>query len=131
MQKAERRGFQVVSLPAIDVERRLRRPQVGAEAPFLQEKMSLGLLYYYTKGNHNLMASYNLKPIRWFNFGVNYTFLGPARTFGLYIEFIPKKVVGLFAGANVASFKTNSWGIPIKNLTESACFGLNVVFGGR
>ena len=104
---------------------------VGAEAPFLHEMMSLGLLYYYTKGCHNLMASYNLKPIRWFNFGVNYTFLGPARTFGLYIEFIPKKVVGIFAGANVASFKTNSWGIPIKNLTESACFGINVVFGGK
>ena len=104
---------------------------VGAEAPFLREKMSLGLLYYYTMGKHNLMASYNLKPIRWFNFGVNYTFLGPARTFGLYIEFIPKKVVGLFAGANVASFKTNSWGIPIKNITERACIGLNVVFGSR
>lgn len=103
----------------------------GVEAPFLDEMMSVGLLYYYTKGFSNVMASYNLSPIRWFNLGVNYTFLGPARTFGLYLEFIPKKVVGLFAGFNLATFKTNSAGIGIKNMTESACLGLNVVFGGE
>ena len=109
------------------------RPSIyaGVEAPFLNQMMSLGVLYYYAQGFHNILASYNLTPVRWFNFNVNYTFVGPARNLGLYAEFIPKKAVGVFFGINKASLKTNSAGLGIGNLSESACFGINVVFGGK
>ena len=103
----------------------------GVEAPFLNEMMSLGVLYYYAQGYHNIMASYNLTPVRWFNFGLNYTFVGPARTYGFYAEFIPKMPVGFFIGMEKASLKTNSKGLGIKNLTETVCLGLNVAFGGK
>ncbi len=103
----------------------------GVEAPFLGEKMSLGLLYWNTRGRSNVMASYNLSPVRWFNLGLNCTFVGPALSYGFYAEFIPKKSVGLFFGMDTASLKTNSKGIAVNNLTQSACFGLNIVFGGK
>lgn len=103
----------------------------GVEAPFLNEMMSLGVLYYFSQGFHNLMASYNLTPVRWFNFNLNYTFVGPARTFGLYAEFIPKMPIGFFIGMEKASFKTNSTFLGVRNLTETVCLGINVAFGGK
>ena len=103
----------------------------GVEVPFLREMMSVGLLYYRAAGFDNLMVSYNVSPVRWLNLNVNGCFLGAADTFGCYAEFIPKKWVGVFFGIEKASLRTNSQHIPIENFTESACLGVNVVFGGK
>ena len=103
----------------------------GLEVPFLDEMMSVGALYYRVAGFDHVMASYNLSPFRWLNLSVNGTFLGARNTYGFYAEFIPKKWVGVFFGMEKASLKTNKQHIPIDNFTESACLGVNVVFGGK
>lgn len=102
---------------------------VGASASFLQDKANAGLLYYHTVGHDNLMVSCGISPLEWLNFGVNWTFLGPASRFGFYGEFIPKKYVGLFFGMERASWRHNSSYVPIGNFTDSFAFGLNVLFG--
>lgn len=67
---------------------------VGVEAPVLNNLMSVGLLYsgrighFYTR--HELTASYNLTPCKWFSLGVNYSFLNTANTIGWILEFTPK-----------------------------------------
>lgn len=103
----------------------------GVEVPFLHEMMSVGLLYYRSMGFDNLMVSYNISPVNWLNLNVNGCFLGAADTYGCYAEFIPKKWVGVFFGLEKASLKTNPQHIPIDNFTESACLGVNIVFGGK
>ena len=103
----------------------------GVEVPFLREMMSVGVLYYRAMGFDHVMASYNVSPVSWLNIGINGTFLGAANTYGCYAEFIPKKWVGVFFGLEKASLKTNPQHIPIENFTESACLGVNIVFGGK
>ena len=100
----------------------------GIEVPFLNEKVSAGLLYYRAMGFNNLMVSANVTPVRWLNVGLNGTFLGTRNTYGFYAEFIPKKWVGVFFGLNKATLKTNKQHLPIENFTESGCLGINVVF---
>lgn len=115
-------GYDCVLTPSI---------YAGLEIPFLQERMSVGVLYYQASGFKHVMASYNLSPLRWLNLSLNGTFLGARNTYGFYAEFIPKKWVGVFFGMEKASLKTNKQHIPIDNFTESACLGVNIVFGGK
>lgn len=67
---------------------------LGLEVPFLKKTMSLGLLYSarvshsYTR--HELTASYNLKPCKWFGLGLNYSFLNTTKTAGFILELTPR-----------------------------------------
>ena len=106
--------------------------RAGLEVPFLQEMMSVGMLYTHYAGPFlqydNLTASCNLTPLHWLNLGVHYTFLGPANRLGFYAEFTPNKIAGFFFGLERATFKTNRQHLAISNFTGSSCFGVNVVF---
>ena len=75
---------------------------VGVEAPFLYQRMSVGLLYsgrfshsYY---RNELTASLNITPAKWFALGVNYSFLNTAKTIGGILEFTPKAGLNFFLG---------------------------------
>lgn len=75
---------------------------LGAELPFLWDKMSAGLLYsgrfshsYY---RNELTASLNITPVKWFALGLSYSFLNTAETVGGIIEFTPKKGTGFYLG---------------------------------
>lgn len=67
---------------------------VGLEVPFLKKTMSVGLLYSAKKSyrytRHDLMASYNLTPCKWFALGVNYSFLNTDKCLGCILELTPK-----------------------------------------
>ena len=102
---------------------------VGATAHLWQNKANVGLLYYHTARHSNLMLAGGISPLEWLNLGVNWTFLGPANRLGFYIELIPKKYVGLFLDMQLASLRSNSDHIPIRNFTGSLSLGLNVLFG--
>lgn len=122
----------ISSAPADSYESPVRPSfYAGVEVPFLNEMISVGALYYRTAGFNHLMASLNLSPLYWLNLSVNGTFLGPVNSYGCYAEIIPKNGLGLFFGLNAASLKTSRHHIPINNFSESACLGLNVVFGGK
>lgn len=103
----------------------------GAEVPFLHEMMSVGLLYYNVDKASYLMASLNVTPLEWLDFGLNYTFLGPAKTWGFYAEFIPRRYVSAFVGMDMRSFeslRTNGSHIPIHPFATSFCLGLSYLF---
>lgn len=101
----------------------------GAEVPFLHNLLHAGVLYYYTVGRSNLMASLGATPFDWLNLGFNWTFLGPASRFGFYAEFIPRKYVGVFFGMERASLKRNNVHLGVGNFTDSFAFGVNILFG--
>lgn len=75
---------------------------LGVEYPFLKEKMSIGLLYSsrlsHSYARHELTASYNLKPCKWFALGLNYSFLNTQRTMGAMLELTPKAGPTLYFG---------------------------------
>lgn len=70
------------------------RLYAGVEVPFLWNTMSVGLLYSarfsHSYARHELTASYNLKPCKWFGLGLNWSFLNTMQTLGWIIEFTPK-----------------------------------------
>lgn len=98
----------------------------GIEVPFLNERLSAGLLYSYNLYKSHLTLAFNTSPLEWLNLSANYTF-GPSNTFGFYAEYIPAKYVGIFLGFEKASWKTNKHLLGIHDFTESLCFGLNVL----
>ena len=78
------------------------RLYAGVELPFLKRTMSVGLLYSarfsHSYARHELTASYNLTPCKWFALGLNYSFLNTTRSMGAMLEFTPKAGPCLFLG---------------------------------
>ena len=76
----------------------------GVELPFLKRKMSVGLLYSarlsHSYARHELTASYNLKPCKWFALGLNYSFLNTTRSMGAMLELTPKAGPCLYLGVD-------------------------------
>ncbi len=114
---------------------------IGAEMPFLNNKMSVGALYsarksYYHTRNE-LTLSYNLTPASWFSLGLNYSFLNVVDTMGFLLELTPKNGVGLHLGLDylpLAYAKApESLGSPILPISMRANlhFGIAVTFGGK
>ena len=78
------------------------RLYAGVELPFLKRTMSVGLLYSarfsHSYARHELTASYNITPCRWFALGLNYSFLNTTRSMGAVLELTPKAGPCLFVG---------------------------------
>ena len=78
------------------------RLYAGVELPFLKRTMSVGLLYSarfsHSYARHELTASYNITPCRWFALGLNYSFLNTTRSMGAMLEFTPKAGPCFFLG---------------------------------
>ena len=113
---------------------------VGVEYPFLKRSMSVGFLYSarfsHSYARHELTASYNITPCKWFALGLNYSFLNTTRSMGAVLEFTPKAGPCLFIGMdyipmewanapileeflgkspgimNMIGLQTSSWAIP-------------------
>ena len=108
----------------------------GVEYPFLHDMMSVGLLYSgkfgYSKMINDLTVSYNLNPCKWFNFGLNWSFLNSYKTMGWIIEFTPKKGVDFFIGSDYTFFEVMpKVFLPVDKLWVNARFGLSFMIGGK
>ncbi len=114
---------------------------LGAEMPFMNNKMSVGALYSarksYTHVRNELTLSYNVTPLNWLSAGINYSFLNVTKTMGLVLELTPKSGLAFFAGLDYLPL---SWakapeGLGLSKLPMSlrvnAQFGLAVTFGGK
>ncbi len=127
------------------------RLYAGVELPFLKRTMSVGLLYSarfsHSYARHELTASYNLTPCKWFALGLNYSFLNTTRSMGAVLEFTPKAGPCIFLGMdyvpmefvnapileeilgrapgllNVIGVETTSWALP-----TSSRFNMNFGF---
>lgn len=77
---------------------------LGAEMPFLKNKMSVGLLYSarfsHSYVRDELTVSYNLTPSKAFALGLNYSFLNTGGTVGAMMEFTPKVGPTLYFGCD-------------------------------
>lgn len=103
----------------------------GVEVPFINNLMSVGLLYSYMYGFSDLTASYNLKVANIFNVGVNYSFLNTTKSFGCILEFVPRNGVAIFLGSDYVSFNYTPQGIPVDKALINAKLGIQATFGSK
>ena len=113
------------------------RPQlfVGVEAPFLWNRMSLGLLYSakfgYTSTRNELTLALNMRPGKWFNLGVNYSMLNAAKSIGWILELIPRGGISFFLGSDYTFLEVNPMFIPVNELNFNMRFGFNITMGNK
>lgn len=112
------------------------RIYAGVEYPFLRDRMSVGLLYSgkfgYSKMINDLTVSYNLNPCKWFNLGVNWSFLNAYKTLGWIIEFSPKSGVDFFVGSDYTFLEVMPTAfLPVDKMWVNARFGLSFMLGGK
>ena len=108
----------------------------GVEYPFLNDKMSVGLLYSgkfgYSKTINEMTVSYNLNPCKWFNLGVNWSFLNAWKTIGWMMEFTPRAGINLFVGSDYTFMEVMpDLYIPVDKLWMNARFGLSFMLGSK
>ena len=120
-------GFSVATGPQL---------YAGVEMPFVNDIMSVGLLYNARFGRRStfneLTLSYNLNPCRWFNFGLNWSFLNSWKTLGWIIEFSPKSGVDFFIGSDYTFFQVMpKFYLPVDKAWVNARFGLNFTIGSK
>lgn len=108
----------------------------GVEYPFLKDKMSVGLLYSgkfgYSRMINELTLSYNLNPAKWFNFGVNWSFLNAYKTLGWMMEFTPKGGVNFFIGSDYTFMEVMpKFFLPVDKFWVNARLGLTFALGTK
>ena len=81
---------------------------------------------------NELTLSYNLNPSKWFNLGLNWSFLNAAKSFGWMMEFTPKKGTNFFIGSDYTFFEVmpDSF-LPVDKLWTNVRFGLSFMIGSR
>ena len=104
--------------------------------PFLHDKMSVGLLYsakiMRRSTINELTLSYNLNPCKWFNLGINWSFLNAWKTLGWVIEFSPKGGVDFFIGSDYTFFNVMpKYYVPIDKTWTNVRFGLTFMIGSK
>ncbi len=114
---------------------------LGAEMPFLNRKMSVGALYSmrgsYSGFRNELTLSYNLNPAKWFQAGVNYSFLNVAKTLGWIIELTPRSGPSLYLGSDYTFLSLarmpDNVGVPVlpMSLRFNFNFGIAFTLGGK
>ena len=109
----------------------------GVEYPFVNDKMSVGLLYTLNQRmnrtlSHELTVSYNLNPCKWFNLGVNYSFLNVYKSVGWILEFSPKAGVDFFIGTDfLYTEMMPKLFLPVDKLWTNVNFGLTLMLGSK
>ncbi len=117
---------------------------LGAEVPFLWNRMSLGLLYNakfgYTSTRNELTLALNMRPGKWFNLGVNYSMLNASRSLGWLVEFIPRSGIGFFIGSDYTFMEVTNFPIsegfslpvvPINEINFNMRFGFHIAMGNK
>ncbi len=114
---------------------------VGAEMPFMDNKMSVGALYSARKSfismRNELTLSYNVTPLDWLAAGINYSFLNTTKTVGWIVELTPKKGPCFYIGSDYFCFERAKApeDFPLNYIPMSGRFnlqfGLAVALGGK
>ena len=109
--------------------------RVGVEYPFLNELMSVGVLYTgrfnQACNTHELTFAYNIKPKEWFNFTLSYSVLNSLSSIGWLLNFTPNKGINFFIGSDYTPLKYTPQGIPVKNAFLNIQTGISFPFGKR
>lgn len=104
----------------------------GAEYLFLNDKMSLGALttthinkpYTWSQA----MAALNMRPARWLDASVNYSYSTFGSNLGWMLNIHPKGFT-FFVGSDRMITNVTPQYIPTNNFNTNICFGFNITFG--
>ncbi|MDE5707403.1 MAG: hypothetical protein K2H69_04455 [Alistipes sp.] len=108
---------------------------VGAEYEVWRHKIGLGLLYnvrvWDSRSFHNLTASVNFHPVRWFTLTGSYSMLnGRAHAMGLAINACPSWINFFLATDLLVCKHTPQW-LPINSTSMNVTLGLGIPIGRR
>lgn len=108
---------------------------VGAEYELWRHKIGLGLLYnvrvWDCRSFHNLTASVNFHPVRWFTLTGSYSMLnGRAHALGLAINACPNWINFFLATDMLVCKHTPQW-VPVKSTSMNVTLGIGVPIGRR
>jgi hypothetical protein len=104
----------------------------GAEYLFFNDKMSLGALttthinkpYTWSQA----MAALNMRPARWLDASVNYSYSTFGSNLGWMLNIHPKGFT-FFVGSDRMITNVTPQYIPTNNFNTNICFGFNITFG--
>jgi len=107
----------------------------GVEYEVWRHKIGIGLLYHARMGgyksSHNLTASVNFHPVRWFTLTPSYTFNNnSAHAVGLALNLCPNWI-NFFVATDMLLTKHSKQFIPYKQGKMNLTFGLGVPMGRR
>ncbi|MDE5637344.1 MAG: hypothetical protein K2I43_04905, partial [Alistipes sp.] len=107
----------------------------GVEYEVWRHKVGLGLLYHARMGgyksSHNLTASVNFHPVRWFTLTPSYTFNNnSAHAVGLALNLCPNWI-NLFLATDMLLSRHGRYFIPYKQSRMNFTFGVGVPIGRR
>lgn len=107
----------------------------GVEYEVWRHKVGLGLLYHARMGgyksSHNLTASVNFHPVRWFTLTPSYTFNNnSAHAVGLALNLCPSWI-NFFLATDMLLSRHGRYFIPYKQSRMNFTFGLGVPVGRR
>jgi hypothetical protein len=106
---------------------------VGAEYNFpFYDKLSVGLLsttrvnkpYTWTQA----MVAANIRPLRWLDASVNYSYSTFGPNLGWMLNLHPKGFT-FFVGSDRMITNVTPQYVPTNNLNANICFGFNITFG--
>lgn len=108
---------------------------VGAEYEVWRHKIGLGLLYnvrvWESRSFHNLTASVNFHPVRWFTLTGSYSMLnGRAHALGLAINACPDWINFFLATDLLVCKHTPQW-VPINSTSMNVTLGIGIPIGRR
>lgn len=109
---------------------------LGAEYELWRHKIGLGLLYnvrvWDQRAFHNLTASVNFHPIRWFTLTGSYSVLnGQAHAMGLALNLCPNWINFFVATDMLVCKHTPQYFLPVKSTSMSVTLGIGVPIGKR
>lgn len=127
-EKVTENGIQILSTPKV---------YAGVEMPFLNNIMSLGVLYtgkfsYNGRVTNELQLSYSLTPCKWFNLGVSWSFLNNYKSLGWIMEFSPKRGINFYIGSDYMFFDVMpKYYLPVDKIWTDVRFGITFKLGSK
>jgi Family of unknown function (DUF5723) len=105
----------------------------GAEYAFLENKLSLGLLFtnrlMEDENYSELMSAVNYRPNSWVNLSGSYSFMhGKFETFGWALGFSPK-IINFFLACDYTIWNVSPQFIPLNTFTTNFQLGISVPLG--
>lgn len=108
----------------------------GIEYDVWRHKVGVGLLYsarvWNYKSIHDLVASVNFHPVRWFTLTGSYSLVvNRGSALGLALNLCPGGFINFFVGTDVLVAKHTKQWVPVKQSAMNVTFGLGVPMGKR
>lgn len=109
----------------------------GIDYSFLKERrMNVGLLYTCEfsplKTLHEMTFSWNYMPVDWFDVSLSYSFLNVYESFGVLLNFTPRRGVNFFIGTDYVNFRyAVPYPVPVDHAYLNLQMGISFPIGEK